>query len=88
MSEYIERETAINAMLRRYWDGKETLREIMNSVPTADVAPVVHAEWVSMERPHSAKDVCKCSNCGVVVTPYEFWHYCPACGAEMEVETP
>lgn len=58
--------------------------KLLSKAITADVAPVVRAEWISMERPHSAKDVCKCSNCGVVVTPYEFWHYCPACGAEME----
>ena len=41
MSDYISREAAINEMIRRYWDGKETLREIINSIPAADVRPVV-----------------------------------------------
>ena len=39
--ECIERDAAIHEMLTRYWDGKETLREIMNSIPAADVRPVV-----------------------------------------------
>lgn len=42
MPEYIERETAIAEMLTRYWDGKETLREIMNSIPAADVRPALY----------------------------------------------
>jgi len=45
MMEFIEKGKAIEEMLRRYWDGKETLREIMQSIPAADVRPV---KWKSV----------------------------------------
>lgn len=56
MSDYIEREVAIESVLSRYFSGmggmkSEALREIMNSVPAADVAPVVRCRdcvfWTS-----------------------------------------
>lgn len=68
----------------QYTNATDYLRKRIAELPPADVAPVIHAEWVSMARPHSAEDVCKCSNCGVVVIPYEFWNYCPKCGARMD----
>ena len=100
MSEYIERETAINAMLRRYWDGKETLREIMNSVPAADVAPVIHRQWETEE----GRDTIECSSCGFRMFPLDAFkkgewpnmsvancgekryvpRFCPDCGAKMD----
>ena len=58
MSEYIERDAAIREMLFRYWEGKETLREIMQSIPAADVRPVVRC-----------KD---CANCEKV-DEWEMW---------------
>ena len=93
MSDYIDRETAIKAMLSRFWDGKETLREIMESVPAADVAPVIHAKWISKYE----GDPGECSHC------HEFWDgefdggecpghwltfpdFCPWCGAKMNAE--
>ena len=84
MSEYIERETAINAMLHRYWDGQETLREIMNSVPAADVEPVAHG--YNMDNAYSG--LFTCSVCGwacgdTTHGDTETYNYCPNCGAKM-----
>lgn len=42
MTDYVEREAAIKEMLSRFFDGKETLRAIMESIPPAEVAHIVH----------------------------------------------
>ena len=51
----------------------------VDKVPTADVAPVVHAHWI--KRVGGYFD---CSNCGAVSD----WKspYCPRCPAKMDVE--
>lgn len=83
MSDYIDRKTAINAMLHRFWDGKETLREIMMSIPAADVAPVVCAEWEVTPAGDAeiAADHYHCGHCKA----FELWptKFCCNCGAKM-----
>lgn len=54
MPEYIEREAVIDLITRRY-ENPEICTQEINSIPAADVAPVVHGQWVDG----------KCSNCGV-----------------------
>ena len=54
MAEYIEREAVIDLITRRY-ENPEICTQEINSIPAADVAPVVHGQWVDG----------KCSNCGV-----------------------
>ena len=101
MSDYIEREAAISAMLRRYWDGKETLREIMASVPAADVAPVVHARWDKLSGYAGCVIVCSACGNGALVGYSVFRPdgclytdtsgsapYCPHCGAQLDAEAP
>ena len=98
--EYIEREAAICEMLFRYWDGKETLRQIMESIPAADVAPVRHGEW----KKRKGRDTIKCSSCGFQMFPLDAYQkgewpnmcvtfcdeqkyiprFCPDCGARMD----
>jgi hypothetical protein len=47
----------------------------------ADVAPVVHGEWVEYQMPHI---IC-CSKCDWGTSVEEkFFNYCPNCGAEMD----
>lgn len=85
MAEYIKRETAVSAVMAAKWvdgsDGAMTM-EIVASTPAADVAPVVHAQWIDG----------KCSNCGVDIPTDDvhdviFGHecrFCYYCGAKMD----
>ena len=91
-AEYIDREAAIKAMEKADCtlissdadDCKaDYLREIIESVPVADVAPVVHGEWV-----HLGGDEFCCTNCGFIISDWELppqeYCYCLKCGAKMD----
>lgn len=52
-----------------------------SDAPAADVAPVVHGRWNSMD---GYKMRVVCSVCGWDVPEYgKFYSYCPNCGAKM-----
>ena len=63
---------------------------VIDSAPTADVAPVIHAHWIE-----DCGDY-KCSHCStefwdemvfiVRTSEHEFPNYCPVCGAKMDEE--
>lgn len=81
MDEYIKREAVIDLITRRY-ENPEICTQEINSIPAADVAPVVHGRWVDG----------KCSNCGVDI-PTDDAHdaifenecrFCYYCGAKMD----
>lgn len=81
MDEYIKRKTVIDLITRRY-ENPEICTQEINSIPAADVAPVVHGRWVDG----------KCSNCGVDI-PTDDAHdaifenecrFCYYCGAKMD----
>lgn len=80
----------------RFWDGKATLRDVMESIPAADVAPVRHGTWNRDE-----DDVYSCSVCGeefsliwetpeayflICAVPENRCSYCPFCGARMDAK--
>ena len=96
MAEYIKREAVLEAfenadadVYEDYGDGyvdwgfgRKNVRGVINAIPTADVAPVVHGRWVDG----------KCSNCGVDI-PTDDAHdvifgsecrFCYYCGARMD----
>lgn len=86
MAEYIERETAIKAVMAAKWvDGSDgaMAMEIVASQAAADVATVVHGWWNADET---------CSVCGEKSTEgldavkWDYWlpDYCPHCGAIMD----
>lgn len=89
MSEYITRAAAINAVTEVYYNtpdinlSAERLAEAINSIPAADVAPVIHDRWItrsdkgiiSMTHPYM------CSRCWRVEMNKE--PYCN-CGAKMD----
>lgn len=99
MAEYIKREAAIKAMEKADCtliasdadDCKaDYLREIIESVPAADVAPVVHGRWI---RPHwkNSNYCCDCSECDGEAMHREYqwdkngiYPICPNCGAKMD----
>ena len=101
MAEYIEREAlyqdikssvvfsvrnAPSAEMR----GANKIMDRIKCAPAADVVPVVHGRWVRYE----GEDDCECSVClhwfcvcksGKNVTVKNA-HYCPNCGAKMDLE--
>lgn len=89
MAEFIKREAVIDLITRRY-ENPEICTQEINSIPAADVAPVVHARWI-----HSRYEDCsgqfelvKCSQCNHEAYAMAFYvrggNYCPACGAKMD----
>lgn len=89
MAEYIERRTAIEAAKHAWAKGLEPSQYI-ETLPAADVAPVVHGRWEDSIDEWFETDVYTCSKCResyvlVEGTPKEnLWHYCPNCGAKMD----
>lgn len=74
MAEYVEKNDVIELITRRY-ENPEICTQEINSIPAADVAPVVHGRWI--EGPLNPY----CSECFVECrdeTPF-----CPNCGAKM-----
>ena len=65
---------------------------VIDAAPTADVAPVVHGEWVLVgtnEHDYETSVEEKCSLCGRYVYRYDTEpqdNYCPNCGAKMDKE--
>lgn len=96
--EYIEREAMLARVDAEFFktdpSSEEQLgflkcRRIIRELPAADVAPVVHAEW--MQNPY-CKRIFYCSECGGQVedgsynpNPSEHFPYCH-CGAKMDGE--
>ena len=95
MAEYIKREATIKAIVdsrNRYYnsasnqylvgrcDGLDIAAGLLRVAPAADVAPVVHAQWIE-------------DGSGIIICPEckrgynliaKFTNYCPACGAKMD----
>lgn len=95
MAEYIEREAVRNAILGEHPDlhYPSWYANIIDSIPVADVAPVVHGEWI-IGVDNDDFDV-KCSKCewtdifevaGIFTVERiaKAMHYCPNCGAKMD----
>lgn len=83
---YIDKEIAIEKLCDRCGEcltakGKDcAIVRIMDKVPTADVAPVIHAHWTTKERYHGTL-FGDCSNCGASSVADA---YCSNCGARMD----
>ncbi len=83
MDEYIKRKDVIDLITRRY-ENPEICTQEINSIPAADVAPVVHGRWVhDGRRIKSGIDWCHCSECGKSDNFCARTKYCPNCGADM-----
>ena len=92
MNEYIKREElAIEFMyadadvVEDYGDGecewgfsRKRIQEVINSVPSDDVSPVLHGRWVQ------GNGHVECSECNTIGSPH--WKCCPVCTAMMDLE--
>ena len=80
MSEYIKREDAISTVKHAWAKGLEPSQYI-EIIPAAEVEEVKHGKW---DRNPIA---IVCSECGKAFGLVEmFAHYCPSCGAKMDLE--
>ena len=112
MSDYISREAAIEAfenadadVLEDYGDGAcdwgfgmKNIREVLNSVPAADVEPERNGRWEECDwgdvdehgfgTRRTFKAGLRCSQCACVFKKKLLWkrNYCPNCGSKMDLE--
>lgn len=87
-NQYVEVHALLNAFAESTLNFLK-VEEVIKSVPTADVAPVVHGEWIKIDK--RGKNV-QCSKCGNTLdlrgvnTGRGDANYCPNCGARMDGE--
>ena len=96
MLEYIERETLLKhtiALNNPHELGENVVPvSDIEAAPAADVAEVVHGEWILLgknEHDYETSVEEKCSLCGRYVYRYDTElqdNYCPNCGAKMDKE--
>ncbi len=80
MAEYINREKTKRLLHIEYAYAAE---QLLDEIPAADVAPVVHGRWNVVEG--RRLDNAICSNCGRRFQAYyEAYRFCPNCGAKMD----
>lgn len=93
MKEYIEREAAIRefttcgALFVHDESGCKAIISRLLQIPAADVRPVVRSKWIKMK----FFPDWECEKCGSVVgntdDPWNYYHFCPNCGADMREES-
>ena len=88
MAEFIERAVAVKAVLRERKPTNSVAQNRMLSIiqrdlltmPAADVAPVVHAQWIE-----DGSGIIICPECKRGYNLHaKYTHYCPHCGAKMD----
>ena len=103
MAEYIDRNDLSKRMYHeaferdsdlQRWDSGCWIRYhlfeiILDSIPVADVKPVVHGEWIEEDAYEYGENAWRCSACGepyvlIEGTPKQnLYNFCPNCGADM-----
>lgn len=90
MTEYIEREYAVDTVLDVYYDtpdidlSGEKFEAAILKIPAADVAPVRHGEWEIVVG-SNGNEYMVCTCCRVSQDLTGVFTYCPNCGAKMDV---
>lgn len=86
--EFIERKALLDRYDAEHVGSPGRARELIATVPAADVVKVRHGRWVSVQ--HKLARVCSVCNRD---EPYKFadvdadvYNYCPNCGAKMDKE--
>ena len=83
MDDYIERKAAFNAAQEHFCDSARTL-EAIETIPAADVRPVVRGRWERIDGLDELDPRMRCSVCGSVETPLARHRFCPVCAADMK----
>lgn len=101
MAEYIEKNKVINLIehndrVCHYADERyenvvyataQTICKVVAEMPSADVQPVKHGQWIEVTPKHSRCSVCD-TTCLIAVYPISKGaNYCPNCGARMDGDT-
>lgn len=88
MDGYITKDQAIHAIEQVtrpecfIEDTRKNFAKIIEKLPAADVAPVVHGEWLSGR---TFLENAVCSNCKTTYEAYySKYQYCPRCGSRMD----
>ena len=98
--EYIKREAAkarlrtwiINCILDGDNEAADCFRDcidLLDSIPAADVAPVVHGRWEYIPQTLNTLSQLRCPFCGWWSLDPSIdgaYNYCPNCGAKMDKE--
>lgn len=86
MKEYIERVTALNALIRAL-GYCQCANDVITRIPAADVAEVRHGRWEKVSTASGIISRVRCSVCaGTQPLTFENMPYCPTCGARMDEE--
>lgn len=86
MKEYIERVTALNALIRAL-GYCQCANDVITRIPAADVAEVRHGRWERVSTASGIISRVRCSVCaGTQPLTFENMPYCPSCGARMDKE--
>lgn len=84
MTDYISREEVMQKFLKRCdrYINMQTMRDMINEIPAADVQPVKRGEWIwDSNAPHREHGAYRCNKCGCHY--YFAENYCYNCGAKM-----
>lgn len=86
MGDYIERQAVLNAYdaVQRE-NGPWRFETLIESVPAADVRPVVRGrwEWMGPCRDNGGRLWATCPACGERQRLGDYTNFCPNCGADM-----
>ena len=84
MSEYIERERLLEVLERNfgYTHGGSVMKQLIETQPAADVAPVRHGKWIFNDDWWEFI----CTNCHKGIGNIKKYPFCPNCGARMDEE--
>lgn len=99
MSKYIDRDMAEQALIKEaalilrkmpyiaIADSVDRMIKIVQDIPAADVAPVVHGRWIE-KTAHDRRQYFECSNCGKQENKHTAIRggFCWNCGAKMDKE--
>ena len=83
MPKYIESATAAEIVSQKHNIPLADLVDTFAEIPAADVAPVVHGQWVPTAA--NSDELYNCSNCHCFSDRETYFH-CPWCGAKMNSE--